>query len=146
MVMPNMNSWSFFFSLLYLFIVCGLNVLLAPLLFIGTYTGYLKTTIWKNYLITNGAISVFLGSFISYWVISDLIKNHLTLEREIVFHVVGLGIIFQEIFFVIWLVYFFRKKLPSVSFYRGWKIVFFMLYLLPTIIYFTNQIKVLGSN
>lgn len=135
MVMGGFGGWLAFYILLYVMIIPMLNFLLIPLLAVLIHSGKLESAIWRKFLIGNGFVNV----FVSWWVVfiaSDVkvkIQYNVSLYRHIPLYVIDVGMMFQALFFVVWLFFFFHKKELPNYFYKVWGWCFFFLYLLPNV-------------
>lgn len=139
MVMGGISGWGAVYWLSYDVFIPLLNFLVIPALSVLIYSRKLERTIWRKYLIVNGFFSVFASWFFLF-IAADVkmkIENNVSLYRHVPIYVMTFGITFQAIFFVVWMIFFFRKKELSNRFYKAWGWCFALLYFLPNVIYLT---------
>lgn len=139
MVMGGFSGWLAFYYLLYAAFIPAINLLLAPLLLVWLRSGRLALRSWNRYLIINAFISAFGFAVVPY----SYVRSLLPYDHEKYFSFFGLlwtiiviGFVLQEIFLVVWLTHFFRNKELANSFYKTWGWGFVLLNLIPNLLYF----------
>jgi len=65
MMTGGFGGWIAVYVLSYSLFFPALNILVAPVLFIGVYARQFKEVVWRKYLIINGGISIFGAWFVS---------------------------------------------------------------------------------
>ena len=99
------GGWIAVYVLSYSLFFPALNILVAPVLFIGVYARQFKEVVWRKYLIINGGISIF-GAWFVFLIPADWIMKieyGVPLYRHIFSYAVTIGIALQAVFFVLWL-------------------------------------------
>lgn len=137
MVMGGFSGWWAFYFLLYVAFIPILNMLFAPTLLALIHSGKLTQMVWRKYLVVNGFISVF-ASWFPMLIPSDVetkIEYNVSLYRHIPSYVMSVGIMFQGIFFIMWMVFLFRKKELTNGFFKAWGWCFSLLYFVPNVIF-----------
>lgn len=125
MVMGGFGGWGAFYLGLYLLVIPAINLLIVPLLYWLIHRGRLEQAIWGKYLIGNGFFSFFASCIALYF----------SVLWGALYFLLSFGITLQAIFFVAWLVFFFRKKELPNRFYKAWGWCFALFYFLPYTIY-----------
>ena len=113
------NGFFAWYYITYAGFIPALSVVSLPLLLLGKYTGWVKESTWRKYLFIYGGMNVFW-----LWVTCLVLRkslsgidyiNLLNVDGEFFYwqlcaFVSQLGVAIQDIFFIAWLVCFFRKK------------------------------------
>lgn len=140
------NGFFAWYFMTYVAFIPALSVVSLPLLLVGKYTGWVKESTWRKYLLICGGMNVF-WFWVTFLVLRKSLSgvdyfNLLNVDGEYFYwhlcaFVGQLGVAIQDIFFVAWLVHYFRKKELSNRFYKAWGWCFALLYFLPNVIYLT---------
>lgn len=135
MVMGKFGGWWAYYLGLYALLIPAINIFLMPVLSFLIHSKKLERTIWTKFLIVNGFVSIF-ASWWFWWIVSiENTNSGLALVWSGLASMLSIGYASQTIFFVIWTIFFFRKKELTNGFYKAWGWCFSLLYFVPNVIF-----------